>query len=144
MLFDSLLLSPTPPPGRLTSMPTSFANTAVMMKNTKRFITKSSIGARSIPEWLPSAPDTRRVFISELEVVREQLGLAARAVVEVVDRVQADDAHREAGECADHRVRDAAGHRARVRGAAQRHRLEHLEHAGDRADQAEQRRQRHQ
>src|SRR5215475_6182316 len=95
MLFDSLLLSPTPPPGRLTSMPTSFANTAVMMKNTSRFITKSSIGARSMPEWLSAAPETRRRFISELEVVREQLGLAARAVVEVVDRVQARDAHRE-------------------------------------------------
>src|SRR4029453_15447170 len=93
MLFDSLVPSPTPPPGRETRIPTSFANTAVMMKNTSRFITKSSIGARSMPEWLPSSPDTRRrVLISELELVREQLRLAARAVVEVVDRVQAGDA----------------------------------------------------
>src|SRR5258705_824559 len=139
MLFDSLPPAPAPVPGRLTWMPTSFANTAVMMKKTSRFITKSSIGARSIPEWPTSAPDTRRVFISELEVVREQLGLAARAVVEVVDRVQARDAHRESGERADHRVRDAARHRARIGSAAQRHRLEHLEHAGDGADQPEQR-----
>src|SRR5687768_8179135 len=104
MLFDSLLPSPTPPPGRLTSIPTSFANTAVMMKKINRFITKSSIGARSMPECETSAPETRRVFISELEVVREQLGLAARAVVEVVDRVQARDADREARERADHRL----------------------------------------
>src|SRR4029450_8537137 len=97
MLFASLLPPPTPPPGRLTVIPASFANTAVMMKKTSRFITKSSIGARSIPEWLPSAPETRRVFISELEVVGEQLGLAARAVVEVVDGVEGGDGHRESG-----------------------------------------------
>src|SRR6185436_3468510 len=124
MLFDSLPPSPAPEPGRDTSIPTSFANTAVMMKNTSRFITKSSIGARSIPEWLPSAPETRRVLISELELVREQLGLAARAMVEVVDRVQAGDAHREACERADHRLRDAVGHRARVGRSEQRHRFE--------------------
>src|SRR5436190_1735553 len=123
MLFDSLPPSPAPVPGRLTWIPTSFANTAVMMKNTSRFITKSSIGARSMPEWPLSAPDTRRVFISELEVIREQLGLAPRAVIEVVDRIEAGDAHGEAGQRADHRVRHTAGHRARIRGAAQRHRL---------------------
>ena len=48
------------------------------------------------------------------------------------------------GQRADHRLRDAAGHRARVGRAAQRHRVEHLEHAAHRADQAEQRRERHQ
>src|SRR5688572_5725431 len=135
MLLDSLLPSPTPEPGRLTWIPSSFANTAVMMKKTSRFITKSSIGARSMPDVSCSAPETRRVRMSELEVVREQFRLAARAAVEVVDRVEARDAHREARERADHRLGHAVGHRARVGGSAQRHRLEHVEHAAHGADQ---------
>src|SRR5262245_936536 len=139
MLLDSLPSPATPEPGRLTWIPSSFANTAVMMKKTSRFITKSSIGARSMPDDSFSAPETRRVRISELEVVREQLGLAARAAVEVVHRVEARDADSEARERADHRLRHAVGHRARVGGAAQRHRLEHAEHAAHRADQAQQR-----
>ena len=141
MLPASAVGAPALAEVRLTASPNSLAKTAVMMKKISRFITKSSIGARSIPVASPRTLRLcRRIRISVLEDVREHLRLPTRARLEVVDGVEARDADRESGQRADHRVRDTAGHRARVRRSAQRHRIEHLEHAADGADQAEQRR----
>ena len=49
MLLDSLFSADDEEFGRLTLIPTSFRNTAVMMKKISRLRTKSSIGARSMP-----------------------------------------------------------------------------------------------
>src|SRR5262245_16976624 len=145
MLLDSFDPSARPAPGRLTSIPSSRVNTAVMMKKISRFRTKSSIGARSMPvvdSCALLAPRLRR--ISVLEAVRQQFGLAAGPVPEVVDGIDAGDAHREPRHGADHGVGDPAGHGAGVRRPSQRHRLEHLEHPAHGSEQAQQRRQRHQ
>src|ERR1051326_727395 len=97
-------------------------NTAVMMKKISRFSTKSSIGARSTP-WLSSWRRwgwRRRRTSVDREVVGEQLGLALRSRLEVVDGIEAGDAHRQAGHRADHRVGHAARHRAGIGRSAQR------------------------
>src|SRR5262245_30351752 len=138
----SLVGAPTLAEGRLMLRPNSLVKTAVMMKKISRFITKSSIGARSMPVVSPGRLRLwRRIRISELERVGEELGLPARARFEVEDRIEAGDADCQAGQGADHRVGDAVRHRARVRRAAEGHRVEDLEHAADRADQPEQRSQ---
>src|SRR2546421_12957627 len=98
------------PLGRFTISPSSLMKTAVMMKKISRFSTKSSIGARSMP-WLSSWRRwmwRRRRTSVDREVVGEQLGLALGPRLEVVHRVEPGDAHRQAGQRADHRVRDAA------------------------------------
>src|SRR5262249_14513821 len=82
-----------------------------------RFITKSSMGARSMPVVSPLRLRLwRRIRISELEVVGQELGLAACAGLEVEDGVEAGDADREARHRADHRVGGNAcpGPRSRV------------------------------
>ena len=60
--------------------PDSFTNTAVMMKKISRLITKSSIGARSMP-WddFVAVRCARRVRMAQnSKLVREQLGFPAR------------------------------------------------------------------
>src|SRR5215467_10451942 len=92
--------------GRFTVSPDSFTNTAVMMKKISRLITKSSIGARSMPcapSW-PSSEARRlrsRIWL-ETQLIGEQLGLADCARLEVVDRKQTGDADGEARHRADH------------------------------------------
>src|SRR5689334_25073293 len=92
--------------GRLTVMPTSFTNTAVMMKKISRFRTKSSIGARSMPVSLSSwccRWALRRMSVGEL--VSQQFGLDLRLLAEVERRVDARDGYREAAHGAHHRLR---------------------------------------
>src|SRR3990172_1818906 len=107
-------------PGRFTSRESSLVNTAVMMKKISRFNTKSSIGARSMPVD-SSVSKCRRSRISEGEPVGEELGLPPGPRLEVEDRVEPRDADGEARHGAEHRVGDAAGHRARVGRAPQGH-----------------------
>ena len=67
--------------GRLTVMPISLTNTAVMMKKISRFRTKSSIGARSMPVsslvLADAAWSLRQLRMSVREPVGEPLGFAA-------------------------------------------------------------------
>src|SRR5690606_24634857 len=142
MLSLSVSCGSSKPVGRFTMSPASFTNTAVMMKKISRLITKSSIGARSMPcdPWCPDSDCRLTRMTSEAELVRQQLGLPNRARTEMVGRPQPGDADRESGHRADHRLGHAARHAAGVGAAAERHRVEHLEHAADRADQPEQRR----
>src|SRR5690606_17489649 len=103
--------------------PDSFTKTAVMMKKISRLMTKSSIGAKSMP-CDPSCPsDTRlaRRMVSiplEAQLIRQQLRFPRGARAEVVHGPQAGDADREAGHRADHRLRHAARHAAGVGVAA--------------------------
>ena len=68
--------------GRLTVMPISFTNTAVMMKKMSRFMTKSSIGARSMPVVVARVPGLRERSVAVVawlvsELVGQALGFEA-------------------------------------------------------------------
>src|SRR5262245_44566418 len=105
-------------PGRFTKIYSSLVKTAVMMKKISRFSTKSSIGARSMPVD-SSVSKCRRSRISEREPVGEELRLPPGPRLEVEDRVEPRDADGETRHRAEHRVGDAARHRACVGRAAQ-------------------------
>src|SRR4051812_22535194 len=92
--------------GRETVMPTSLMNTAVMMKKMRRFRTKSSIGARSMPVVETSSLwRCLRRRMSVGEAIRQELGLELGARVEVVDGIQAGDRHRQSHQRAGHCLR---------------------------------------